>query len=102
MPGPPWRRKIGSAGSSDASADALHRQGDEPRLRVGPVLGHDERPAVGRVAAVLGSVGARLQGQIARLRAGRHGDRIGGADPEVAEAEHDEPDQQEADEAGRA
>ena len=99
MPGPPWSRKIGSAGSSDSGADALHRQGDEPRLRVGPVLGHDERPAVGRVAAVLGSVGARLQRQIACLRAGRHGDCISGADSEVAEAEDDEPDEQEPDDA---
>ena len=34
--------------------------------------------------------------QVARLRARRHGDCISGADSEVAEAEYDEPDEQEA------
>ena len=63
--------------------DASHRQGDQPRLRVGPVLGHDECPAVGSVAAVLGRVVAALQRQVAGLRTCGHGDgrrraRIGG------------------------
>ena len=42
--------------------DPGHRQRDQARCGIGPVLGNDERPAVGLVAAVLGGVGARLRG----------------------------------------
>ena len=56
--------------------------------RVGPVLGHDERSAVGGVAAVLGRVLAGLEDQVAGLRARGHRNRVVvGAEAEVAEAE---------------
>ena len=41
-----------------------------------PVLGHDQRAAVGGVAAVLGRVLARLERQLAGMRPGGHGDAI--------------------------
>ncbi len=55
------------------------------------VLGHDERAAVGVVAAVLGAVGTRLEGQLTGVRAGGHGDRAGiGCEAQVGESRHRE------------
>ena len=51
-PGPPSRRKIGVPGCCRARTDPRHGERDQPRLRVCPVLGDDERSAVGRVAAL--------------------------------------------------
>ena len=58
-----------------ARMDPLDGQRDQTRVRVAPVLGDDERAAVGGVAALLGAVCARLQRQLAGLGAGRYGDR---------------------------
>ena len=68
----------GRARMRRARPDARDRQRDQPRLRVGPVLGHDQRAAVGGVAALLRAVVARMQGQLAGLRPGRDGDRVAG------------------------
>ena len=83
-----------------AGADAGHRHRDQPRLRIGPVLRHDERPAVGRVAAVLGVVGARVEEQVAGERTGRDGDGVAAPSrPEVRQAEDDQPDEDESDDS---
>ena len=85
MPGPPWRRKTGSRRVRRAGVDARDRQRDQPRLRVGPVLGHDERAAVGGVAALLGARSRRTSGsgrRPSRLRARRPRRRR--SEPEVA------------------
>jgi hypothetical protein len=55
-------------------ADADHRQGDEPRVRIGPVLGHGKRSAVGCEVAILGGVYAPPEAQVAGLRSCGHGD----------------------------
>ena len=79
--------------------DASHRQGDQPRLRVGPVLGHDERPAVGAVVAVLGRVVAALQRQVAGLRTCWHGDVGVRRESEVGQPGDGEGDQRQRDDS---
>ena len=103
MPGPPWSRKIGARRMRRARADAGHGQRDQPRLRVGPVLGDDERAAVGGVAALLGarSCTASASGRRPSPRRGRR-PRRRRSEAEVAEAEHHEPDEHEADDAPRS
>jgi hypothetical protein len=65
-----------------------------------PVLAHDERAAVGAVAAVLGAVVARVELQLAGLRPGRHGDAVAAeAEVEVDEAERGEGDERERDDS---
>ena len=67
--------------------DACHRQRDQARARLVPVLRDDERATVGGVAAVLRRVVAVVEDQVARLRAGRDRDRVvARADVDVAEA----------------
>ena len=61
---------------SRARLDAGDRQRDQPRTGPGPVLGDDERAAVGGVAALLRAVVARMQGQLAGLRPGGDGDLV--------------------------
>ena len=69
-PGPPWSRKIGAPGWGVCARMRVIGKCDQARVRVVPVLGDDERAAVGRLVRV----GAVLQGQLTRVRAGRHGD----------------------------
>ena len=72
---------------SGARRDPRDGQRDQPRARIVAVLGDHERPAVGGDAALLGLVVARLEGQLAGVRAGRDGHLIGAAgEVEVAEA----------------
>ena len=67
-------------------------------VRVGAVLGHDERSAVGGVAAALGRVVAGLEGQVARVCTGGHGDGGGGgSEPEVRETQRQDGDEREGD-----
>ena len=81
--------------------DACHRQRDQARARLVPVLRDDERATVGGVAAVLRRVVAVVKDQVARLRAGRDRDRVvARAHVDVAEGEHDEPDDDEGGDAG--
>ena len=47
IPGPPWSRKIGKARVRRARPDPRHRQRDQTRVRLVPVLAHDQRAAVG-------------------------------------------------------
>ena len=54
--------------------DPLDRQRDQPRMRVMPILGHDQGAAVGGIAALLGRVRARVQRQLAGVRPLRHRD----------------------------
>ena len=83
--------------------DACHRQRDQARVRLVPVLRDDERATVSGVAAVLRRVVAVVEDQVARLRAGRDRDRVvARADVDVAEAEHDEPDRPRGRRCGRA
>ena len=73
------------------------RQRDQPRVRVGAVLGHHERSAVGGVGALFGGVGTVLERQLACTRAGRHGDgRRTAGEVEVAEPEREDGDQGQA------
>ena len=77
--------------------DPDDRQRDQPRVRVGAVLGHHERSAVGGVGALLGVVGTVLERQLACMRAGRHGDgRRTAGEVEVAEPEREDGDQGQA------
>ena len=70
--------------------------------RIGPVLGHDERAAVGGVAAVLGRVVAVLEDQVAGLGTGGDRDRVGvGREAEVPETEDRQSDEAEGDDPGR-
>ena len=102
IPGPPWRRKIGSAGSRRACADPSDGKRDQARVRLVPVLRDDERAAVGVVVALLGRVVAVVEDQVAGLRTGRDRDRVvARADVEVAEAEHHDADDDEGDDARR-
>jgi hypothetical protein len=56
-------------------------------VRLVPVLGYDERAAIGAVAAVLGRVLARMELQLAGLGAGKHSYRIAaGAEMEIGQA----------------
>ena len=74
------------------SPNPLHRQGNQPRLRVGSVLRNDQCPAVGGVAAVLRAVVARLQHQVAGLCALGHGDPLAvGSEPEIPQPEDQQP-----------
>ena len=101
IPGPPSRRKTGVRRVRRAGPDAGDRQRDQPRARVGAVLGHDERAAVGGVAARLGGVVARVQVEVAGLRALRAPRPVAvGREAEVAETEHEQPDHGEGDDAG--
>ena len=71
-------------------------------LRVGPVLGDDERAAVGGVAALLGGVVHGFRVSWPAFAPARYGDRRGaGAEAEVGEPEHDEPDQRRGRRSGR-
>src|SRR5207249_7621365 len=77
--------------------DPRHRNRDQPRVRVAAVLGHDERAAVGAVAAVLRRVVARVQRQLPSSRPGGHGNSLVAA----AEVEVREPEGREAAERAR-
>ena len=79
-----------------ACADPRHRQRDQARVRLVTVLAHDERAAIGAIAAVLGRVAAGVQHELAGVRARRHGDRVGAAEVEVREAECREGDERES------
>ena len=73
------------------------RQRDQPRVRIGAVLGHHERPAIRGGGALFGGIGARVHGQLACMRAGRHGDgRRTAGEVEVAEPEREDGDQGQA------
>ena len=79
-----------------ARLDAGDGQGDQPRVRIGPVLRDDERPAVRRVAAPLRAVVARREVQLAGLRPGRDGDRVAaGGQAEVREPQRQHGDEHE-------
>ena len=66
-------------------------------LRVVPVLAHDERAAVGGVAALLGAVAARMEDQLTSMGIRGHGDRSrAGGEAQVPEPERDEGDHGEA------
>ena len=83
-----------------ARADPLHRERDQPRARLVPVLANHERAAVGAVAAVLGRVVAGVELQLASVCRGRHGDRVvAGAGMEVGEGECGERDEREGDDS---
>jgi DNA-directed RNA polymerase specialized sigma24 family protein len=78
--------------------DARHRQRDQPRSRVGPVLGHHQRSAVGIVVIVLGRVGAGVEDQVPGFRAIRHGDRfVARAKTEVDQTRRQHRDDHEGD-----
>ena len=100
MPGPPSSRKIGSAGWSDLAWIRVTGSAISRDCRVGPVLGNDERPAVGLVATVLGGVGTALEDQVSGVGSLRHGHGAGvGGEAEVGEAEDGEPDDREGDDS---
>ncbi len=84
------------AGVGGVRADARDRQCDQARVRVVPVLGDDERAAVGRLVPV----GAVLQGQLTRVRARRHGHggRSAG-EVEVGESKCRQRDERECDDS---
>ena len=70
---------------------------------LGPVLGDDERAAVGGVAALLRAVVARMQGQLAGLRPGGDGDLVpAGGELQVREPERQDRDQHEPGDPGGA
>ena len=110
-PARPFELHVGPAGATlepeerlrgvvREGADAGDRQRDQPRLRVGPVLRHDERAAVGRVAALLRGVVAVLEDQVAGLRTVRHRDRIrAGREAKVGETGDEDADQHEGDDS---
>ena len=50
MPGPPWRRKIGSAGMGGCARTRVIGSAISRESRVVPVLADDERAAVGAAA----------------------------------------------------
>ena len=74
--------------------DTRHRQRNQPRLRVVPVLAHDERPAVGERRPVV----ARMQRQLIRVRARGDADTVAASgEMQVDETERYEPDQRQRD-----
>src|SRR3954451_6627975 len=70
-----------------------HRKRDQTRVRIMAVLGDGEGPALRGGGAVLSRVLAALERQLARVRAGRHGDGLGAA----GEVEVAKPNRQEGD-----
>ena len=80
--------------------DARHRKRDEPGLRIGPVLRHDERPAVRCIAPVLGGVGTRIEEQVAGERSFRDRHRLlRRRELHVGQAEKHQPDEDESDDS---
>jgi hypothetical protein len=73
--------------------DAGHRQGDEARARLGAILRHDQRSAVGSVQASLGGVLAALECQVPCLRTAGHGKSFIGREAQVPEPEHHDDDE---------
>ena len=69
MPGPPSSRKTGAPGFAERARMRVTGSAISREPRIGPVLRHDERAAVGGVAAVLGRVVTRLQDDLAGVRA---------------------------------
>src|SRR2546421_12894897 len=80
--------------------DPGYRERDQPRMRLVPAFGYDERAAVGAVAAALGRVVAGVERQLAGVCPGWHRDRVGaGAEMEVGEAEGGEGDERQGDDS---
>ena len=83
--GPALEPEDGSSRVRRARPDPGDRQRDQPRPGIGATLRHDERAAVGGVAAVLGRVVTRLQDDLAGVcrtsarRPGRRRCRSGGS-----------------------
>ena len=97
MPGPPSRRKIGSARVIRLAWIRVTGRAIRRDSRIGSVLGNDERAAVGLEATVLGGVGTAVEYQVAGVRALRHGNPVGAREAEVGEAEHGQRDEHEGD-----
>ena len=77
--------------------DADDRQRDQPGAALGPILGDDESPAVGGVAALLGAVVTRMQDQLPRLRPrGDRDRRAARSELQIREADHQKRDQHES------
>src|SRR5205823_503544 len=73
---------------------------DQPRVRLVPAFGYNERAAIGAVAAALGRVVAGVERQLAGVCPGRHGHRVvAGAEMEVGEAECGEGDERQGDDS---
>ncbi len=88
----------GLARVSGTSADARDRQCDQPCVRVGAVLGHDQRSAVGVVRALVGLVGAWMKDQVTGVCTCGHGDGGGvGSEPEVRKTHREYRDEREGD-----
>src|SRR5437870_13272036 len=96
QPGTAFEAKDRSTGIRRARTDPSYRNRDQARLRAVPVLGYDERAAVGAVAAVLGRVVARVELQLTCVRPRRYGNRVAAAaEMEVGKAECREGDERE-------
>ena len=105
-------RHVRDPGAALEAEDRLGRGAERALMRVtGTAISRElgsarfsgtiERAAVGGVAARLGVVVTRVQVEVARpsLRAARKPVRVG-REAEVAEAEHEQPDDGEGDDAG--
>jgi len=72
--GPPFRRKIGSDGWADVARMTMTGNAISRGVRVRPILGHDQRAAVGAGAPLLGRIGAGRELQLAGMRSGARTD----------------------------
>ena len=81
-------------------ADPLDGDRDQARARFVAVLADDQRAAVGAIAAVFGSVVARVERQPPRVSTRRDRDRARPAsEMEIGEAEHRQPDESKGDDS---
>src|SRR6266480_6491381 len=80
--------------------DPGYRERDQPRVRLVPAFGYDERAAIGAVAAALGRVVAGVERQLAGVCPRGHRHRVvAGAEMEVGEAECGEGEEREGDDS---
>ena len=93
--------RLGRVGGCGSNANDGQR--DQSRVRVRPILGHDQRAAVGAGAPLLGRIGAGRELQLAGMRSGGDRHRAGAArQSEVHETEHPQCDEDESDDARRS